>query len=215
MLVDVTGGRLVEPNGSPYSRGYRWVRGDDILLHIDLVTVNQSTSALTAFAVNPATVYALETKQEKSYDGPSLILSEPDLWNLPGDRADLNVAGGKLSCRIKLNRRALLNALGSSNASLRVITDIEAISPDGSISTLVQWSDAILNDARRNPDLIDENQAQYMTLQDLQAMVREVTHPTGGFYQVEEGEMMLWDLATETYRRVALNDGAFAVLEDE
>jgi len=214
LRIDVMRAILVESNGSPYTQKLRLVRGDDVQLNLDVVTVDPATQALTPFAFDDGTVFRLVGKREKDYGGPEVILADANTWNVTGHRTDLSVAGGKLSCRFRLNRQTLLNALGAENPSLKVVIDIEAITSAGEVSTLVQLNETILNDAARNPAAAADAGDDYVSLDEFRAMLREITHPTEGAYKLEDGFVHLWDVETEQFRRVGLMEGGLAVLED-
>lgn len=214
LRVDVSRGILVDSSNTPYRSSLRMVRGDDLQLNIDLLDVDVRTLEDEPYSIAAGTVFRLVGKKTKDYGGQEMLLADADKFNVVGHRADLDVSGGKISVRMKLNRAALVSALGSVNESLAVVIDLESVTADGEVSTLCQWTDAILNDAARNADQVDDSEIEYMTLEDLRAELRKVTHPDGGYYQLDGGLLKLWDIELNEYVPVALNDHGFAIMED-
>lgn len=213
MRIDQMRGILVETGNAPLNQKLRLVRGDDIQFNIDVVSVDPTTQQATDFGFDDTTVFRLVAKKEKDYGGSEVILAEPTAFNVPGHRSDLNVAQGKLSVRFKLNRKALATALGTKDPSIKVVIDIEAITLAGEVSTLVQLNETVLNDAAKNPDQDDNSPVEYATLEQLRAELRRVTHPDGGFYRIEGGMLMVFDIVLQDYAPIGLSDGAFVVLE--
>lgn len=214
IIIDQRRGILVESNGSPDTQKFRMVRGDTIHIDIDYVDVNPVTQVLSPTGFGDGTVFRLVGKKRPEYDGPEVMLAEPNQFNRPQHRSDVDPAQGKLCVRFKLNRKALADALGKVLEDLPVVFDIEAITIDGDVSTLVQLKDVILNDAAKNPSQIDASPVEYITLDEFRAMLRQVTHPDGGTYRIEDGQIKLIDTVHEDFVGIGMNDYAVGALED-
>jgi hypothetical protein len=213
LRVDVATGRRVETNGSPDNRPLRLVRGDDVQLNIDTVVVEPTTQTATAYGWHPDTVFQAVAKKRGDYLGPELIVAGHSVWNQVTDRANASVAVGRLCVRLRLNFKALADALGGTSQSLPVVLDLEAITPEGAVSTFLQMEDRVLNDAARSPGALIAGGTEYLELEEFRALLREVTHPAGGLYRIEHGKLWLWDLGTEQFVAVALSDLALSTLE--
>lgn len=213
LIIDVSRGVRVDSTGNLSKDKLRMVRGDDIQINVDAVTVGGDLTIIS-YPFETGTAFRLVAKKAGEYGGPELVLADADTWNVAGHRADLDLEAGKLSCRFKLNRKALLDALGTATPSVPVVMDIEAVTIDGQVSTLIQLSDAVLNDAARNDDQVDASTADYLTLEALRAEIRAVTHPDGGFYKIDGGRLYLWDVDHGDFAPVALSNNGFVVMED-
>lgn len=213
-IVDVRRGIRVEPDGSPDTQKMRMVVGDDIQWNFNTVTVDPSTQSSTPYGFDGATIFRVVGKKYKDFGGVELITAEPTTFNVAEHRNDVDVATGKLSTRFRLNKAALLDAIGNSDPTIKVVIDIECISPAGEVSTLLQITDELLNHAARNPTNLDGYPIEYMTLDDLRAEIRKLTHPDGGHYQLDGGDLKLLDTTTEEFIALALDDHALTPLED-
>lgn len=211
---DINRAIAVGSTGAPLMSNFNFIRGDDNRIDLDIVTVDISAETMTAFGFDDGTVFRVVGKKAGAYDGPELVLAEPTAFNLPGSRPDLSPVHGRLSVKIKLNRKALLDALGGSNKFIDVVIDFEAITIHGEVSTILQLHDRILNDAARNQSQIDDNPAGYLSLDEFRAMLRQVTHPDGGTYRIEDGQIKLIDIVHQDFVGIGLNDYAVGALED-
>ena len=214
MIVDVNRGIFVDTTGHLSREKRRLVSGDDLQFDIDLVSVDTAAQVLTPYAIADLTVFKMAGKKEKDYAGLEMILADADVWNVEGHRSDLNVAQGKLSVRFKLNRKALIDLLGTAEPDVKIVIDIQMVTIDGMVSTLIQFTEDILNQAAREPTQVDNQPAEYLTMEEFRAMLREVTHPTGGFYKLEDGKVFLRDVDVNDLVPACFDNRSFSAMED-
>lgn len=214
MIVDVNRGIFVDSTGHLSREKRRIVSGDHVQFNINLVTVDTAAQELTPYPISDLTVFNMVGKKKGNYAGLEMIVADADVWNVPGHRADLNVAQGKLSVRFRLNRKALIDALGDTNDDVKVVIDIQSVTIDGIVSTLIQFTEDILNQAAREPTQVDGQPVSYVTMEEFRAMLREVTHPDAGFYKLEGGKAYLRDVDVGDLVPAGFDNRSFAALED-
>jgi len=214
LIVDVNRGIFVDSSGHLSREKHRMVSGDELQFNLDLANVDTAAQVLNPFPVADLTVFKMVGKKTKDYAGPEMLLADANVWNVPGHRSDLNVAQGRLSVRFKLNRRALIDLLGTAAPHVSLVIDIQAVTIDGIVSTLIQFTEDVLNQAAREPAQVDNQPVEYLTMNEFRAMLREVTHPTGGYYMLEGGKAHLRDVVVGDLVPACFDNRSFAAMED-
>lgn len=195
VYLDAITRTLCDKNGNAWNQRLPFIRGDDLLLCINYVTIDRSVNPMTvtAKAITAGTTFLLSGKKKGAQNGTLLVRAGADAFNVDGDWA-FNLAAGKICVRIALKLPALVTALGSS-ASLACSFDIEATEPGGSVSTLwLQDVPVLADDTRGDEDVSAETAPTYYTKAEVDAQIAAaiaaVISPNTTI--LEEGGDLVW-----------------------
>ncbi len=205
--IDLATCRLVTASGANEGRTPEWIRGDKYTITLQFLA-GESPAPLPEDVV-----YRFGIKPLRKYRSAFLAFSDLD-------RFTAVPAAGTVTFVVDLNTNgldALLNPDGSDGKEDEMVNaEVEMIDGDGNPSTVARFRVNIVNDVINGTEGIpDTTTPDYVDLNTFRAMVREITHPSEGYYRLENGTLYLWDAARLVYSPVALHENGVAVLEGE
>jgi hypothetical protein len=141
LTVDIEVGVLIAETGLPLTSIPKLFRGDRYRVEVSLKTVSWTGNAATLNPITPDPLYAysIGMKQARTYGAGVLLAS-----------ATLDIETAKLVADLDLDSSDLLAAIGSTDATLDVNVEIQAVTGGEPPTTLVQYATKIRNDVVRD-----------------------------------------------------------------
>ena len=140
MYANTGTNQLVNAGGSVLPGGVSVFRRSQLLYVCDLLQADGSTP----FAPEAGCGWSFIIDNNLDESVPDLIVSNSDQFNIAGDRADLDVANGKISFRVDTATLQLAAAM-TDVESLGMVAELRMLPVGGEPSLLIQFPVTVLN----------------------------------------------------------------------
>lgn len=191
-----------------------WPLSDGILLRC-FFELEGTTNAWEPIPISENAILEFGLKVKGQENGALLAYSPNSKWCIAGDWNGTDRTEGKCPVRIDLHTKPLLDHFAAGNVDDVVCHAEICITEPGLMPVTIPFDVTILNDALKLGEAeAPEVSPDFASVNDMNAAILAARKPGNCRAYLENGDLYLWDIGEERFRRVGMNNGAYVPIED-